>query len=69
MSERVGNLSFDMPQAGEMVMTKPYSEHTAEIIDQEVRSLIQSAYDRTFKLLTDHKSDIEKASVKYVIDQ
>jgi len=60
MSERVGTLSFDLPQSGEMVMTKPYSEHTAQVIDEEVRSLIKRAYDFTFKLLTDHKSDIEK---------
>jgi len=62
MSDRVGNISFEMPQSGDMVMSKPYSEQTAQIIDEEVRTLIKAAYDNTLKLLTDHKSDIEKVS-------
>jgi len=60
MSDRVGNISFEMPQSGDLVMSKPYSEQTAQIIDEEVRTLIKAAYDRTFELLTKHKSDIEK---------
>lgn len=60
MSERIGNMSFDMPQPGEMVLDKPYSEQTAQIIDEEVRVIIKSAYDRTYKLLEQHKEDIEK---------
>jgi len=60
MSDRVGNISFEMPQSGDMVMSKPYSEQTAQIIDEEVRTLIKAAYDSTFKLLTEHKTDIEK---------
>jgi len=64
MNERVGNISFDMPQPGDMVLDKPYSEHTAQMIDEEVRKLIKSAYDRTFKLLTDHRADIEKIALR-----
>lgn len=62
MSERVGNLSFDLPKPGEMVLDKPYSEQTAQIIDEEVRIIIKSAYDRTYKLLQEHKEDIEKVA-------
>ena len=39
---------------------KPYSEETGKLIDQEVRRMIQEAYDRTKKLLQDKKADVEK---------
>lgn len=60
MSERVGNISFELPQRGELVMDKPYSEMTAQMIDEEVRTLIKSAYDRTVKMVTDKKAEVEK---------
>ncbi len=60
MSDAIGNISFDMPKPGEMVIEKPYSEHTAQMIDDEVRNLIKKAYIRTRGLLTEKKADIEK---------
>ena len=60
MSEKVGNVSFDMPQPGEMTFDKPYSEQTAQMIDEEVRIIIDSAFNRTFKLLSDRKAEVEK---------
>lgn len=44
-------------------MTKPYSEHTAQVIDEEVRDLVAKAYDRTIKLVEEHKSHIDAVSV------
>jgi AFG3 family protein len=51
MNEKVGNVSFYDP-AAENSFTKPYSEETSKIIDQEVRILIDKAYDATKELLT-----------------
>ncbi|XP_041982592.1 AFG3-like protein 2 [Aricia agestis] len=62
MNAKVGNVSFDMPQPGEMVIDKPYSEKTAELIDSEVRELINSAHQHTKDLLTKHRADIEKVA-------
>ncbi|MBM3437839.1 MAG: ATP-dependent metallopeptidase FtsH/Yme1/Tma family protein [Bacteroidetes bacterium] len=61
MNERVGHVSFHDPQ-GEYGYQRPYSEKTAELIDQEVRELIQKAYDITKALLTEKKDDLEKVA-------
>lgn len=60
MNDKVGNVSFNMPQPGEMVFQKPYSESTAQMIDSEVRTLIDRAHNQTTDLLTKHKENIQK---------
>ncbi|KAF9813854.1 hypothetical protein SFRURICE_008009 [Spodoptera frugiperda] len=62
MNPKVGNVSFEMPQPGEMVIDKPYSEKTAELIDSEVRELINAAHVFTTDLLTKHKDNIAKVA-------
>lgn len=55
MSDKVGNLSFyDSTGSRGYDLTKPYSEKTAELIDKEVKELIEDIHDRTERLLKDN---------------
>lgn len=56
MSERVGNISFN--DSSETQFQKPYSEKTAELIDEEVRNQISSIYERTKELLLKNKEGL-----------
>ncbi|XP_065845117.1 mitochondrial inner membrane m-AAA protease component AFG3L2-like [Oscarella lobularis] len=64
MNPKIGNMSFEMPQSGEPVFDKPYSEATAQIIDEEARALIDRAYTRTIDLLTRHKENVERVALR-----
>jgi len=59
MNEKLGHVSFYDPKA-EFGFTKPYSEKTAEVIDEEVRKIIDHCYTRSKQLLTEHYDDFEK---------
>lgn len=61
MNDVIGPVSYQDPNAEERFQ-KPYSETTGTLIDAEVRKLINEAFDRTFKLLTEKKDDIEKVA-------
>ncbi len=58
MNDKIGNISFYDPTQ-ENYFTKPYSEETGKMIDQEVRKLIDEAYVKTKALLTEKKGDVE----------
>ena len=53
MSEKVGNISFYDAQGG-YEFTKPYSEKTAELIDAEVKAIVDDVTARTRKILEDN---------------
>jgi len=61
MSEKVGNVSYyDSTGQSEYSFTKPYSEKTAELIDEEVKALIDTQYLRAKKILKDHAEGHKK---------
>ena len=56
LNDKIGNISFyDSTGASEYAFTKPYSEKTAQIIDEEVSKLIEKAYARTKEILSANK--------------
>jgi cell division protease FtsH len=63
MNDKVGNLSFYDPQ-GENQFSKPYSDTTAELIDAEVRNLVESVYQKTKDLLNAHREGLELVASK-----
>jgi len=58
MNDKIGNVSFYDPQQ-ENAFTKPYSEETSKLIDEEVRKLIDNAFDRTKHLLNAKKEQVK----------
>jgi cell division protease FtsH len=55
MSEKLGNISFyDSSGQSEYGFTKPYSEKTAEIIDSEVKLILERSYERAKQVLLDN---------------
>ena len=56
MSEKVGTLSFyDSTGAKGYNLVKPYSEKTAELMDQEVKAIVEGVHRRTRQIIDDHK--------------
>jgi cell division protease FtsH len=58
MNDKVGNVSYYDP-AQENTFQKPFSEETGKMIDEEVRKLIESAYERTKDLLVEKRNEVE----------
>ena len=59
MNDKIGNVSFYDPSQ-ENAFQKPFSEETGKIIDEEVRKMIDAAYQRTLALLQERKAEVEK---------
>jgi len=68
MNEKIGNVSYYDPSQ-ENMFTKPYSEETGKLIDNEVRLLIEDAYVKTKALLQEKKGDVEKLAKELLIKE
>lgn len=61
LDEEIGNISFyDSTGRYEQMLTKPYSEATAEKIDREVSKIVEQAYERTKTILREHRSEMDQ---------
>jgi cell division protease FtsH len=60
LNKKIGNISYyDSTGQSEYSFQKPYSEKTAEVIDQEISKLLESAYERAKKVLIENKVKLE----------
>lgn len=59
MNDALGNISYYDPERGQYNFDKPYSQATAKIIDEEVKKLVDGIYQRTKKLLTEKRQEVE----------
>jgi cell division protease FtsH len=68
MNSKVGNISFYDSKQNDYQMQKPYSEATAQIIDEEVKRIVDEAYQRTKQLLSDKNHELETVA-KELLDK
>jgi AFG3 family protein len=67
MNSRVGQLAYPQNDDG-MPGDKPYSDSTAEAMDDEARAIVDAAYIRTVELIKEHREDVEKVA-KLLLDR
>lgn len=59
LNEKIGNITYyDSSGQSEYNFTKPYSERTAENIDEEISIIIETQYQRAIQILEEHKDQL-----------
>ena len=65
LNDKIGNISYyDSSGQSEYNFGKPYSEHTAKTIDEEISKLIENQYQRAIRILTENKDKLEALANK-----
>ena len=62
MNSKVGQLSFPDNDQQNFGGDKPYSDSTAEAMDDEARSIVDAAYEKTVALIREKKSEVDKVA-------
>ena len=63
LNDKLGNISY-YDSRGQETFTKPYSEATARIIDEEASKIIEEQYQRALQILSDNKEKLVKLADK-----
>ena len=58
LNEKIGNLTYYDATGEEYGFTKPYSERTAQIIDEEINKIIEEQYKRAIEILTQNQEKL-----------
>ena len=70
LDEEIGNLSYyDSSGQQDYSLTKPYSEKTAETIDQQVSKIIEKAYQQAITILTEHRDGLSELANKLIEEE
>jgi AFG3 family protein len=64
LNDKIGNVSYYDSKQPEYSFNRPYSEETARMIDEEMRNITDEAYQRTKKLLTEKREELEIVAQK-----
>lgn len=62
MNDKIGNVSFYDSKQSDYSFTKPYSEATSKIIDEEVKQIIENCYERAKELLRSKRNELERVA-------
>ncbi|MBQ0787209.1 MAG: ATP-dependent zinc metalloprotease FtsH [Oceanihabitans sp.] len=65
LNEKVGNITYYDP-AGEGGFVKPYSEKTAELIDSEIKNIIETQFQRALTLLESKRDVLDKLASRLI---
>ena len=68
MSDKLPNVNYYDMQGDGYGITKPYSDRTAELIDQEAREIVRLEYERAKELLREHAEGL-KALTQLLLDR
>jgi len=61
LNEKIGNLTYyDSSGQSEYNFQKPYSEKTSEVIDKEIKNIIEDQYNRALKLLDENLDKLDE---------
>ena len=60
LNEKIGNVTYYDSSGQDSIFTKPYSEYTAQVIDEEIKKITQKAYITAKKILEKNKNSLSK---------